>query len=218
MFAIRLCLPGLYRADHTAAGSLQLGLSEGYRGGVVARQALAPEEVAAIFVEPIQGEGGYVVAPGQTLCASCGLFATAPGFPWWLLYALMILSLVGLFLPTPFNGFTDGIRFPFIGFNFQPSEFAKLIVVITLSCFQERNKTHSASPSKATFWGLVIVGIPFILILKQPDLGTALVLLPITLVMFYFGDFNRAGGTLYDLVRGPLASACGAYFLKSDSA
>ena len=36
----------------------------------------------------------------------------------------------------------------------------------------------------------LIVGIPFLLILKQPDLGTALVLFPITLVMFYFGDVN----------------------------
>ena len=36
----------------------------------------------------------------------------------------------------------------------------------------------------------MIVGIPFILIFKQPDLGTALVLFPITLVMFYFGDLR----------------------------
>jgi len=27
------------------------------------KTTLAPEEVAAIFVEPVQGEGGYVVAP-----------------------------------------------------------------------------------------------------------------------------------------------------------
>src|SRR6202011_1919413 len=40
------------------------------------------------------------------------------------------------------------------------------------------------------FYGCLIVGIPFLLILKQPDLGTALVLFPITLVMFYFGDLN----------------------------
>jgi rod shape determining protein RodA len=36
------------------------------------------------------------------------------------------------------------------------------------------------------------VGIPFLLILKQPDLGTAFVLFPITLVMFYFGNLRRS--------------------------
>lgn len=40
------------------------------------------------------------------------------------------------------------------------------------------------------FYAALIVGIPFVLILKQPDLGTALVFFPITLVMFYFGNIN----------------------------
>lgn len=108
----------------------------------------------------------------------------------WLLYALMLLSLIGLFFTDSIQRVHRWYKIPFIGFNFQPSEFAKLIVVIALSWFLERNKSRSSS-MKTTFWGLVIVGIPFVLILKQPDLGTALVLLPITLVMFYFGDFNR---------------------------
>ena len=37
----------------------------------------------------------------------------------------------------------------------------------------------------------LIVGIPFLLILKQPDLGTALILYPIALVMGYFADVHR---------------------------
>lgn len=108
----------------------------------------------------------------------------------WVLYALMLLSLIGLFFTDSIQRVHRWYKIPFIGFNLQPSEFAKLIVVIALSWFLERNKAHSAS-FRTTVWGLVIVGIPFFLILKQPDLGTALVLLPITLVMFYFGDFNK---------------------------
>lgn len=108
----------------------------------------------------------------------------------WVLYALMLLSLVGLFFTDSIQRVHRWYKIPFIGFNFQPSEFAKLIVVIALSWFLERNKSHSAS-LRTSLWGLTIVGIPFVLILKQPDLGTALVLLPITLVMFYFGGFNR---------------------------
>lgn len=105
----------------------------------------------------------------------------------WILYAIMILSLAGLFFTDAIQRVQRWYRIPLIGINFQPSEYAKLVVVISLSWFLERRKSQAASLSTAFFGGL-IVGIPFILILKQPDLGTALVLFPITLVMFYFGD------------------------------
>lgn len=108
----------------------------------------------------------------------------------WVLYALMTLSLVGLFFTDSIQNVHRWYKIPFIGFNLQPSEFAKLVVVITLSWFLDRNKAHSTS-FKTSLWGLLIVSIPFVLILRQPDLGSALVLLPITLVMFYFGDFNK---------------------------
>lgn len=108
----------------------------------------------------------------------------------WVLYAFMILSLVGLFFTDAIQRVHRWYKIPFIGFNFQPSEFAKLIVVITLSWYLDRNKAHSSS-LKTALGGLLIVGIPFLLILKQPDLGTALVLFPITLTMFYIGDFHK---------------------------
>jgi rod shape determining protein RodA len=107
----------------------------------------------------------------------------------WVLYGFMILSLIGLFFTDPIARVHRWYRVPFIGMNFQPSEYAKLIVVITLSWFLERRRQLAGAWSTA-FYGMIIVGIPFILILKQPDLGSALVLFPITLVMFYFGDLN----------------------------
>lgn len=102
----------------------------------------------------------------------------------WILYGLMILSLIGLFFVDPIQNVHRWYKLPFIGASFQPSEYAKLIVVIALSWFLERYRDRS-------FLALLIVFIPFVLILKQPDLGTALVLIPITLVIFYFGDVNR---------------------------
>lgn len=107
----------------------------------------------------------------------------------WILYALMILSLVGLFFTDSIARVNRWYRIPFLNISFQPSEYAKLIVVISLSWFLERTKTDSHS-LKTAFSSMLIVGIPFLLILKQPDLGTALVLFPITLVMFYIGDLN----------------------------
>ncbi len=107
----------------------------------------------------------------------------------WLLYAFMILSLLGLFFTDSIQRVHRWYKVPLIGISIQPSEYAKLIVVIALSWFLERRRNRSQS------WGtvgysLLIVGIPFILILKQPDLGTALVLLPMALVMFYFGGLH----------------------------
>jgi rod shape determining protein RodA len=107
----------------------------------------------------------------------------------WVLYVLMILSLVGLFFTDSIQHVHRWYKIPILHMSFQPSEYAKLIVVITLSWFLER-RHQKASAWSTAFFGCVIAGIPFLLILKQPDLGTALVLFPITLVMFYFGDIH----------------------------
>lgn len=126
------------------------------------------------------------------------VFALVAGFDYnklrewtWFLYLLMLLMLIGLFFTDPIQRVQRWYKLPLIGINLQPSEYAKLIVVLTLSWFLERRRASSGSLSTALLGG-VIVGIPFLLILKQPDLGTALVLYPITLVMFYFGDIKRS--------------------------
>ena len=60
----------------------------------------------------------------------------------------------------------------------QPSEFAKIILIGTLALFLTR---HSAAITewRTVLRSLVHIGIPMLLIAKQPDLGTALVLLAI---------------------------------------
>src|SRR5690606_35556124 len=73
--------------------------------------------------------------------------------------------------------------------SLQPSENAKIAVVITLSWLLERKK-HVYETASTALMAFVVTGIPFLLIFKQPDLGTALVLFPITLVMFYFGSVH----------------------------
>lgn len=107
----------------------------------------------------------------------------------WPLYGLMILSLVGLFFVSPIQNVHRWYRLPFM--SIQPSECAKLVVVIALSQHLERCRHYSQTLSTVFTAGL-IAGVPFILILKEPDLGTALVLIPITLAMFYIGGLNPA--------------------------
>lgn len=108
----------------------------------------------------------------------------------WILYLLMIVLLLGLFFANPIQSVHRWYKLPFVGMNIQPSEPAKLIVVICLSWFLEKKRDWVDSLSTA-IQACLIVGIPFLLILKQPDLGTALVLYPITLVVFYFAPIHK---------------------------
>ena len=61
--------------------SLRLGCAR-YIEEKLFKTILPPEEVAAIFVEPIQGEGGYVVAPTNFMRELRGS-AIATAFCWW---------------------------------------------------------------------------------------------------------------------------------------
>lgn len=132
----------------------------------------------------------------QRFCVGWGVFILFAGMDYnklrewsWILYILTVISLLGLFFFPAIQGVHRWYRLPFIQASFQPSEYAKLAVVITLSWFLERNRQQASSWHTAGL-GCVIVGIPFLLILKQPDLGTALVLCPVTLVMFYLGNIH----------------------------
>src|SRR5262245_10672101 len=69
-------------------------------------------------------------------------------------------------------------------FLLQPSEFAKLAFILAFANFLSRPETELAEP--LTFWkALGMILLPFVLILKEPDLGSALVLLPTGLAMLF---------------------------------
>ena len=103
----------------------------------------------------------------------------------WFLYLFVLLLLVGLYFTTPIHHVRRWYRFALIPFDIQPSECAKLVTVLALSWFLEK-KIQEVNRWKTFLQVALIVFVPFLLILKQPDLGTALILCPITIVMLYF--------------------------------
>ncbi|MBI5234191.1 MAG: rod shape-determining protein RodA [Deltaproteobacteria bacterium] len=65
-------------------------------------------------------------------------------------------------------------------FSFQPSEFAKLGLIIMLAGYFSSEKTPQKGLGlKELSIPAIITGAPFLLVAKQPDLGTALILLSI---------------------------------------
>ncbi len=107
----------------------------------------------------------------------------------WVLYGLTLMALVGVFFSPAIQNVHRWYKVPLLGISIQPSEAAKLVVVLALSWFLERQRANAWS-WPTSFQASLIAGIPFILILKQPDLGTALVIPPIALAIFYIGDLN----------------------------
>ncbi|MFA6130002.1 MAG: rod shape-determining protein RodA [Candidatus Omnitrophota bacterium] len=80
----------------------------------------------------------------------------------------------------------------FAWFNFQPSEFAKLAVIIFLAKYFSRKSVDDISLSSAKFGifkGIILpfifVAIPMFLIIEQPDLGSGLMLLLVFVFLLY---------------------------------
>ena len=70
-------------ADQAANIGIALGTDAGYIEDVLFRRLVTPEEVAAVVVEPVLGEGGYVVPPDgwlqglRDLCTEHGILLVA---------------------------------------------------------------------------------------------------------------------------------------------
>lgn len=73
-------------------------------------------------------------------------------------------------------------------FYFQPSEFAKLVLILILSSFLSK-RDIKRFPVLLT--SLIIVGIPFLLVFKQPNLGTAIIFILIFLGISYIGGITK---------------------------
>jgi rod shape determining protein RodA len=69
-------------------------------------------------------------------------------------------------------------------FKLQPSEFTKLSFILAMAHYLSRPPDELRSTG--VFWtALGMTILPFLLILKEPDLGSALILLPVGLTMLY---------------------------------
>ncbi len=94
----------------------------------------------------------------------------------YLLYFLCILSLIAVLLfGTVVNGSRRWLAMP--GFNLQPAESIKFALILALSRYMSAKPPQSGGYSlKQLFMPSLIIGLPMLLIMKQPDLGSAMVL------------------------------------------
>lgn len=98
-----------------------------------------------------------------------------------LIYILTVLALLGVFAVG--RTAQGAARWYSLGpLQLQPSEFAVIGLIIAIAAYCDR-RTEEGLAWKDVFKLLVMAGIPIVLILKQPDLGTAIIMLIVLLIM-----------------------------------
>ncbi len=98
-------------------------------------------------------------------------------------YFLFFLNIIVLLIPL-FGGGRVSRWIKFNRFFIQPSEFIKLILILTLGRYFHERKEEEQSLRELIIPGLLTL-LPLILIIKQPDLGTAMILLMLFLALLF---------------------------------
>lgn len=115
----------------------------------------------------------------------------------WLLYAgsLLLLLLVLVFGPRIY-GARRWLFLPGTRVGVQPSEFAKLATIVLAARLLSRPDVD-VTRFRTFAWVLGLTAFPLLLVMKQPDLGTAIVFMPpVLLMMFVAGVPGRYVGGL----------------------
>ena len=107
-------------------------------------------------------------------------------------YLIYVVSVLLLFLVSFYGNIVHGSQRWLViwGFSFQPSELMKLAIIIVLVRYFDDNMERGYYPANLLIL-LTIVGIPFFMIVRQPDLGTAMFLMVLFLSMAVFAGIGR---------------------------
>jgi rod shape determining protein RodA len=117
-------------------------------------------------------------------------------FSWFIYGGIILLLLLVLVLGHTIYGAKSW--FEIGGFGLQPSEFAKFSTVLALAAYLN-NKRQELMKTKVLATALVIIIFPSILVLLQPDTGSAIVFFALFIVLF------REGMSSYIFVSGLMA-------------
>lgn len=129
-----------------------------------------------------------------------------------IIYILCVSLLVGvLIFGEGSKGAMRWLKFGF--FSIQPSELVKIAVIIILARYYSKHANTAGLTLRKLINPFLLVMIPFILIVKQPDLGTAIMIVLIAGSMTVFVKIERRS-FLYLIVSGIITVPLVWFFLK----
>ena len=128
-------------------------------------------------------------------------------------YIASIVSLVAvLVIGKKYLGARRWVQMPG-GQHFQPSEWVKLVLILALAKYFADLHREEASVGDIVKAGL-IAGIPMLLVLKQPDLGTALTYLPVLIMALFLGGLRLKHAAIILLAGAMVVPVVWHYGLK----
>ena len=135
------------------------------------------------------------------------------GYSQYFYLGTLLLIVIVLVLGTIAGGAKRWITFG--GINLQPSELMKPVMVLFLAnMLNQRKKENEPLNLKDIILPMVYVLVPCILILKQPDLGTALVILMVSLCMLWFVGLSKSTYLFLGVVGLPIIPVLWKFGMK----
>lgn len=108
----------------------------------------------------------------------------------WILYLLIIVALAAtMVLGIGSDQWGANLWIRIGSFSFQPSEFVKVLLILFLAAFIDKNKMEVNTLSFIIKY-FILALIPVLLIIKQGDFGTAMVVLFIVSAMFFMSGLK----------------------------
>ncbi|HHX36103.1 MAG TPA: putative lipid II flippase FtsW [Gammaproteobacteria bacterium] len=130
-----------------------------------------------------------LTAGGITLFVPMSIWQRCSG--WLLVLAFVVLILV--LIPGIGREVNGSMRWIGVGLiNIQPSELAKLFMVIFIAGFLVRRKDEVKQRLRGLLKPLMLAGFMAMLLIKEPDYGAVVVMLGTVVVMLYLGGVRLA--------------------------
>lgn len=151
---------------------------------------------SASYISSLEMRGdAFFFLRRQAFWVLLGLFGMllAANFSYWkwrrlvpLILLINFILLGALFIPGLGVEVNEATRWISIGgFTLQPSEFSKLAIVIFTAFYLSKKDVNINNFWQSSFIPLTVMGVSFLLILAQPDLGTAVALALVTIIVIF---------------------------------
>lgn len=109
-----------------------------------------------------------------------------------ILYVIINILLFLVLFTEPINGATSW--FTIGGYSFQPAEFAKIVLILFLAYIITKMQKRDRNEINK-FWKLcvllILLAIPMLLIIKQPDYGTAMAFIVAIILMLFVAGIDK---------------------------